>query len=170
MLNIIITSTKSDHITPILVQLHWLPVQHWIDLKTLLLTGIALHNVAPTHLPDLLQEDRPCRSLRHPQLVFTVPILCLSNMGARALRTVGARALSNVGARALSNVGARALRTVGARQARAQIDPKWCSSTSPCALVEKKCPFFLEPNFFFHSSIFLEYKLVSLSSISPNVF
>jgi hypothetical protein len=30
--------------------------------------------VAPTHLPDLLQEDRPCRSLRHPQLVFTVPI------------------------------------------------------------------------------------------------
>ena len=94
----------------------------------------------------------------------------LSSIGARALSTVGARALSTLGARPLSPVGARALRTVGARQARAQIDPKWCSSTSPCALVEKKCPFFLEPNFFFHSSIFLEYKLVSLSSISPNVF
>ena len=109
MLNIIITSTKSDHITPILVQLHWLPVQHWIDLKTLLLTGIALHNVAPTHLPDLLQEDRPCRSLRHPLLVFTVPTSRLITVGARALSIVGARALSTVGARALRTVGARAL-------------------------------------------------------------
>ena len=69
MLNIIITSTKSpDHITPVLVQLNWL------DLKTLLLTNKALHDVAPTYPLDLLQEDRPCRSLHHPQLVFTVQI------------------------------------------------------------------------------------------------
>ena len=103
MLNIIITSTKSpDHINPILVRLHWLPVQHRTDLKTLLLTDKAPHNVAPTYLPDLLQEDRPCRSLRHPQLVFTVPTSRLSTVGARALSTVGARALSTVGAGALS--------------------------------------------------------------------
>ena len=43
----IITRTKSsDHITPILIRLHWLPVKYWIDFKTLLLTFKALHNLA----------------------------------------------------------------------------------------------------------------------------
>ncbi|CAL8303432.1 unnamed protein product [Boreogadus saida] len=87
--------------------------------------------------PQCSEEDRPCRSLRHPLLVFTVPttrlipwVLALRHVGARgsstvgaglistvgaALSTVGARALSTVGARALSTVGARALSTVGAR-------------------------------------------------------
>ncbi|KAK5910719.1 hypothetical protein CgunFtcFv8_004957 [Champsocephalus gunnari] len=44
----IITGTKaSEHITPILIQLHWLPVQSRINFKNLLLTYKALHNLAP---------------------------------------------------------------------------------------------------------------------------
>ncbi|KAL3046735.1 hypothetical protein OYC64_004677 [Pagothenia borchgrevinki] len=61
----IITGTKaSEHITPILIQLHWLPVQSRINFKNLLLTYKALHNLAPLYLADLLQEYTPSRSLR----------------------------------------------------------------------------------------------------------
>ena len=110
MFNIIITSTKSsDHITPVLVQLHCL---------TLLLTDNALHNAAPTYLPDLLQEDRPCCSLHHPQLVFTVLTSRLSTVGAE---------------------GARALSTVGAEGARAH----GCQSTAVYYLVILACHFTL---------------------------
>jgi len=39
------------------------------------------------------------------------------------------------------------------RQARAQMDPEWCSSSSPLALDEKTAPFSGD-TFFPHSSVF----------------
>ena len=61
----IITITKpSDHITPILIQLHWLPVQYRSNYKNLVLTFKVLHNLAPTCLSDLLQDYTPSCSLR----------------------------------------------------------------------------------------------------------
>ena len=65
----ILTSTpKYDHITPILKELHWLPVQHRISFKIHLLTFKCLHNLAPISqwssppLRDLRSAD-PCLSL-----------------------------------------------------------------------------------------------------------
>ncbi|KAJ8252002.1 hypothetical protein COCON_G00213140 [Conger conger] len=53
----IITRTPSiDHITPVLQQLHWLPVKSRIDFKILLLTFKALHNMAPSYLSELLHS------------------------------------------------------------------------------------------------------------------
>jgi len=82
----IITCTKSsDHITPVLIQLHWLPVQYRIDFKNLLLTYKTLHNLAPTYLYDLLQEYTPSRTLRSSSSgLLTIPTSRLSTMGARA--------------------------------------------------------------------------------------
>ncbi|XP_060949590.1 serine/threonine-protein phosphatase 6 regulatory subunit 3-like [Limanda limanda] len=82
----IITCTKSsDHITPVLIQLHWLPVQHRINYKNLLLTCKALHNLATTYLYDLLQEYTPSRTLRSSSSgLLTIPTSRLSSMGARA--------------------------------------------------------------------------------------
>ena len=82
----IITRTKSsDHITPVLIQLHWLPVPYRIIYKNLLLTYKALHNLAPTYLRDLLQDYTPSRSLRSSSAgLLTVPTPHLSTMGARA--------------------------------------------------------------------------------------
>ena len=49
------TSTrKYDHITPILRELHWLPVKFRIHFKLLLLTFKALHGMAPKYMVNLL--------------------------------------------------------------------------------------------------------------------
>ncbi|KAJ0004857.1 hypothetical protein NQD34_011071 [Periophthalmus magnuspinnatus] len=61
----IITRTPSiNHITPILQQLHWLPISHHIQYKILLHTFKAIHNLAPPYLSDLLHIATPTRSLR----------------------------------------------------------------------------------------------------------
>ncbi len=51
----ILTLTRPfDHITPVLKQLHWLPIRSRIDYKILLLTFKALNGLAPQYLCDLL--------------------------------------------------------------------------------------------------------------------
>ena len=45
---------KYDHITPILVKLHWLPVRYRINLKILLITFKVIHGLAPKYLSELL--------------------------------------------------------------------------------------------------------------------
>jgi len=55
---------KFDHITPILKELHWLPVQHRISFKILLLSYKCLHDLAPAYLSDLLHPYIPARNLR----------------------------------------------------------------------------------------------------------
>ncbi|KAF7656517.1 hypothetical protein LDENG_00040330, partial [Lucifuga dentata] len=73
----IITRTKSsDHINPSLIQLHWLPVQQWINYKLLLLTFKTLHNLAPLYLSELLHPYTLSHSLRSLQL--SIPTFRLS--------------------------------------------------------------------------------------------
>ena len=53
----LLTSTRSsDHITPVLHDLHWLPVTQRIHFKILLTTYKALNNLAPPYLSDLHQH------------------------------------------------------------------------------------------------------------------
>ena len=62
-----ITSTsKYDHISPVLKDLHWLPVLQRIQYKILLLTYKSLHGLAPMYLSDLLQKTRRGDSLVVP--------------------------------------------------------------------------------------------------------
>ena len=46
--SLITCSRKYDHTTPVLFDLHWLPVNEYIKFKILLLTCKALHQQAPT--------------------------------------------------------------------------------------------------------------------------
>ena len=55
---------RRDHITPILRELHWLPIQKRIDFKVLNLTYKALHGEAPAYLQQLITPYTPCRDLR----------------------------------------------------------------------------------------------------------
>ena len=55
---------KYDSITPILKELHWLPMAERIDFKILLLTFKSLHNMAPIYLRELLSPYIPLRTLR----------------------------------------------------------------------------------------------------------
>ena len=55
---------KYDHITPILRQYHWLPVQKRIEYKILTLVFKALHNMAPKYLQELVTVKQSTYSLR----------------------------------------------------------------------------------------------------------
>ena len=55
---------KFDHITPVLRDLHWLPVSKRIDFKIMTLTYRALNGDAPSYLAELLSPYTPTRALR----------------------------------------------------------------------------------------------------------
>ena len=62
----ILTGTRmSDHITPVLISLHWLPVRERIKYKILVTVYKCLHQThSPQYLRDLLQHHVPARLLR----------------------------------------------------------------------------------------------------------
>lgn len=60
----IITRTrKYDHITPVLVKLHWLPIEQRIQYKLILQAFKALHGTSPFYIQELVQVYKPNRSL-----------------------------------------------------------------------------------------------------------
>ena len=61
----ITTKTKKcQHISPVLRNLHWLPVTKWIEFKILTMTYKALNGMAPSYICVLLQVHQPNRNLR----------------------------------------------------------------------------------------------------------
>ena len=78
-------SRKQEHITPILCNLHWLPVEQRIVFKILLLTFKILNNQAPAYLCDLVDSYVPTRSLRSSsQNLLTKRSYNLKSYGKRA--------------------------------------------------------------------------------------
>ena len=76
---------KSDHITPVLRNLHWLPVSQRIIYKVLLLTYKALNNLAPVYIEELISPYQPGRSLRSShQCLLRVPTVRTVSYGERA--------------------------------------------------------------------------------------
>ena len=55
---------KYSHVTPILKDLHWLPIKSRIEFKILLLTFKSLHGHSPKYISELLVPYVPTRSLR----------------------------------------------------------------------------------------------------------
>ncbi len=45
-----VQNAKYDHISPVMLTLHWLPIKHLIDFKILLITYKALNGLAPQYL------------------------------------------------------------------------------------------------------------------------
>ena len=82
----LITRTKKNsHITPILKQLHWLPVQSRIVFKILLLTYQCRHSMAPEYLSKFLVRYAPSRNLRSTQKNFLqCPIITTKFYGERS--------------------------------------------------------------------------------------
>ena len=60
----IICKRKFDHVTPLLIELHWVPVRQRIVFKILLYTFKALHGVTPMYLTELISPYIPRRALR----------------------------------------------------------------------------------------------------------
>jgi hypothetical protein len=55
---------KRDHITPVLKDLHWLPIEQRITYKVALLTHKVLQDQQPEYLAQLVTSYRPARCLR----------------------------------------------------------------------------------------------------------
>ena len=78
-------TSRRDHITPVLVSLHWLPVDSRIKFKILLLTYKALHGMAPSYIKDLIVPYHPMRTLRSQNAgLLVVPRISKSTVGGRA--------------------------------------------------------------------------------------
>ena len=82
----IVTVTKKfDHITPVLIQLHWLPVHFRILFEVLLLVYKALNGMAPLYIMELLSYCTCSRSLcSTDQKLLAVPKSRLKTYGDRA--------------------------------------------------------------------------------------
>lgn len=61
---LVIRPPRDASITPILKQLHWLPIEYRIQYKTLCLVFKGLHDQAPQYIKDLLIPYQPTRRLR----------------------------------------------------------------------------------------------------------
>jgi Reverse transcriptase (RNA-dependent DNA polymerase) len=90
----LITRTrKFDHITPVLRDLHWLPVRQRIEFKIATLVYKCLHGLAPSYLSDdcvLVSEISGRRHLRSADTrKLFVPKFSTSTYGARAFAVRG---------------------------------------------------------------------------------
>ena len=60
---LVLGTRRSDHITPVMKDLHWLPTGACIDFKILLLRFKILKDLAPYYLPSLLLKYQLSRLL-----------------------------------------------------------------------------------------------------------
>ena len=76
---------RSDHITPVLNDLHWLRVPERIEFKLLVLVFKCINNIAPVYITELLEIYRPRRCLRSgDDLLLVRPKSRLVSFGDRA--------------------------------------------------------------------------------------
>ena len=82
---VIVRKKKSDHVTPILQSLHWLPVPYRIEFKVLLITHKCLNGKAPQYLTSRLHRYKPGRTLRSgDQYLLSAPRANMRTYGDRA--------------------------------------------------------------------------------------
>ena len=87
----LVTGThRREHITPVLFDLHWLPIRQRIQFKLLLLVYRCIHQLAPAYLMDLVVPYVPTRSLRSAeQNLLTVKRYNLERFGRRSFSMAG---------------------------------------------------------------------------------
>ena len=87
----VLTRTKrSEHITPVLKSLHWLPVSYRIDFKVLLLVYKSLNGLGPEYMNDIL-EYKPSRALRSIDSGQIVKPIVQTNHGGAAFSCYAAQ-------------------------------------------------------------------------------
>ena len=82
---------KFDHITPALIDLHWLPVTFRVQFKLLLFVYKSLHNQSPPYIKDLLSLKPAANYALHSSaqsLLFVPKVILSSTLGDRAFAHV----------------------------------------------------------------------------------
>ena len=84
-------SSRTDHVTPLLRKLHWLPTEMRVKFKLLLLVYKSLNGLGPIYLKDLLIFHKPRREgIRYDPISLEVPRTRLITYGGRSFRNVAA--------------------------------------------------------------------------------
>ena len=90
---------KHDHVTPILYDLHWLPIEQRIVFKLLLTCYKALNDVGPLYIKDLLplakDKGKGLRSSKDP-LLLEDPRTHRATYGDRSFSAAGPREWNNL--------------------------------------------------------------------------
>jgi len=88
-----------EHLTPVLRQLHWLPVRQRIEFKVAVLVYKALNDLAPQHLIDdcqLVADTGRCLQLRSSDNFKCAYISTNSRFGDRVFAAAGPRLLNSL--------------------------------------------------------------------------
>ena len=81
---------KTDHITPILNMLHWLPVRERVVFKIGCLAHACFYSAGPSYLNNIIPPHKPVRNLRSSTQPLLRPrIPCKKSFGSRAFTSVG---------------------------------------------------------------------------------
>lgn len=86
---LIYRARKYDHVTPILIDLHWLPVDKRIVFKILVHVFNCVNNRAPRYLNDLLVSYCPARNLRSSNSHVLKENRVKTKYGTRAFENCG---------------------------------------------------------------------------------
>ena len=78
---------KHDHITPILHELHWLPIEFRIKFKLCVLAFRHFEGTLPSYLSSVLCTYQPSRTLRSSsEKLLKIPRVTLKSAGERSFR------------------------------------------------------------------------------------
>ena len=82
---LVLKKRKSDHVTPLLEQLHWLPVQKRIVYKVITIAYRTLNCTMPRYIQDLLTIYSPPKSLRSSSKNYlNIPRVNYKSFGERS--------------------------------------------------------------------------------------
>ena len=90
---LITRTSRRSHITPVLKDLHWLPIQCRIQFKILVITYNALQGQFPLYVRNLLQVYTPTRNLRSQNnaTALVLPKSCKVMFGDRSFAPAAPR-------------------------------------------------------------------------------
>ena len=83
---LILRVPKTDHISPHLASLHWLPISSRIQYKISSICYNCLNSTAPDYLTDLLTIYKPARQLRSSSdtSILSIPTVRIQSFGQRS--------------------------------------------------------------------------------------
>lgn len=88
---------KYDHITPVLTNLHWLPVEFRLQYKVLLYTYKATQGSVPPYICNLVEHQQHRRTLRsNSKVLLSVPKSRTVTYGDRSFRKAAATLWNNL--------------------------------------------------------------------------
>ena len=88
---LIFRAKKKDHITPLLMSLHWLPIRYRIEYKIAVICFKCINGLAPIYLKNILEIYKPKRALRSAQdnLILKKPVMNYKSYGEKSFYFYG---------------------------------------------------------------------------------